>query len=289
MKFAACTMCKDEEHNVKKWLKRTKDFDYRVVVDTGSTDKTVKLFSKSDVIFDIHVFDPFKFDECRNYVMSEVPDDTDWLFWPDMDEEYEKGWRKEMEKTIKKTPDVTRVLHKSIHYRDGVCEGGSESGTGMDSKIHKHKYYKWIKPIHEYLEPLGEEVVVLNENIVRQHYHINRPEVNELCYEIAKLAAKEHPDDDWNIWFALHDAFKRQLVDDILKYGNMYLNLTRPYTDYRSLAHMYIGQALAQKEGLSKNVMVSMLRAVAENPDNTQAWAFYNHVSSQGRNNAGKK
>ncbi|KKL05887.1 hypothetical protein LCGC14_2601560, partial [marine sediment metagenome] len=129
MKFAACTMCKDEEHNVKKWLKRTKDFDYRVVVDTGSTDKTVKLFSKSDVIFDIHVFDPFKFDECRNYVMSEVPDDTDWLFWPDMDEEYEKGWRKEMEKTIKKTPDVTRVLHKSIHYRDGVCEGGSESGT----------------------------------------------------------------------------------------------------------------------------------------------------------------
>ena len=69
----------------------------------------------------------------------------------------------------------------------------------------------------------------------------------------------------------------------------MYLNLTRPYTDYRSLAHMYIGQALALKEGISNNVVISMLRAVAENPGNKQAWAFYNYASSQERNNEGKE
>lgn len=287
MKIAACTMCKNEEHNVKKWLKRTKDFDYRVVVDTGSTDKTVKLFSKSDVIFNIHVFDPFKFDECRNYVMSKVPDDTDWLFWPDMDEEYEKNWRKEIEKTLKKTPDTTRILHKSIHHDNGVYAGAEESGTGMDSKIHKYGYYKWIKPIHEHLEYIGteKEVVILNENIVRQHYHYDRPEVNELCYEIAKLAVEEHPEDEWNIWFALRDAYKKQLADDVIKYGNMYLELTRPYTDFRSIAHMYIGRALAQKEGISRNVIISLLRAVSEDPDNTQAWMLYNDAVKQLENN----
>lgn len=283
-KYAACGICRDEEHNIKQWIEATKDFDYRIIFDSGSKDNTIELLKQEDVILiEKHiVYLNYRFDKARNYILENLPDDVDWLFWPDMDEIYEPNWREEMEKTLKQHPNTTRILHESYHYNNKKLKTSSENGTQVDSKIHKVGYYNWIEPVHEYMQyihPTDTEEIITNLNIVRHHYHIDIPRRLEQSFIIAKTAADKNPDSDWTIWFALSESYKRQLADDVIKYGNMYLNVTKPYTDFRSLAHMFIAIASMQLHGADQSVVISLLRSIAEDPGNERAKLLYTNIT----------
>ncbi len=63
MKICAYTICLNEEKHVMRWLEATKDADLRVVVDTGSTDRTVDLLRAApNVIVHQISIKPFRFD-----------------------------------------------------------------------------------------------------------------------------------------------------------------------------------------------------------------------------------
>jgi len=252
LKFAACTLCKNEEHNVNKWLHKTKDFDYRIVVDTGSIDRTVELFSKADnVIFVQKIFNPFQFNTVRNYILTLVPEEVDWIFWPDLDEYYETDWRNEMENI---SPEATRVLYHSILYRDGVKEvitENPETGTTMDCKVHKNKKYEWVKPVHEFLSFIGNKEEIVQAKIIRIHCHKSTQERSDLYYNIAVTFVETDPTDDYIIWFAFLGAYDRKDPYKVIKYGTLYLELTKPNTDFRVMAYRYISEAylfLSQQE-----------------------------------------
>ena len=280
MKIAACTICKNEENNVARWLKHTKDFDYRIVLDTGSTDETIDLFKKSNVILHEKTFEPFDFSKARNHVLTLVPIDTDWIIWPDLDEYYCDDWRALLEKAINDNPSATRILYPSVIYRDGILEIPQEDKTVMDCKIHKANVYKWIQPIHEHLVPITDKDGHLHiDNIVRYHYHVSSEQRDELYFDIAKRAADADPADDWNIWFVLNESYKQQNADNVIKYGNIYLDLTKPYTDFRSLAHMFIAIASIQLHGANQSIVISLLRSIAEDPNNERAKALYTDLT----------
>jgi len=280
MKIAACTICKNEEDNVAQWLEHTKDFDYRIVLDTGSTDKTIKLFNKSNVILHEKTFDPFDFSEARNHVLSLVPSDTDWIIWPDLDEYYCDDWRALLEKAISNNPSATRILYPNIIYKDGIEEVPEEDKTVMDCKIHKINMYKWIKPVHEHLVPTTDKDERLQvDDIIRYHYQTYSENRSKLYFDIAKRAADADPTDDWNVWFVLNESYRQQNADDVIKYGNIYLDLTKPYTDFRSLAHMFIAIASAQLHGTNQSVVISLLRSIAEDPNNERAKILYTNIT----------
>lgn len=280
MKVAACTICKNEEDNVAQWLKYTKDFDYRVVLDTGSTDKTIDLFKKSDVTLHKKIFDPFDFSEARNHVLSLVPADTDWIFWPDLDEYY-VNWKKPLEKAVSNNSTATRILYPNIVYKNGIQTSiPTENKTIMDCKIHKVSLYKWIKPIHEHLVPTTDKDECLDiDDIVRYHYQTFSEQRRKLYFDIAKRAADADPTDDWNVWFVLNESFSQQNANNVIKYGNLYLDLTKPYTDFRSMAHMYIAIATVQLHGTSQSAVISLLRSIAEDPNNERAKLLYTNIT----------
>lgn len=279
MKMAACTICKNEEDNVAQWLKHTKDFDYRIVLDTGSTDKTIDLFKKSDVILHKKIFDPFDFSKARNYVLSLVPSDTDWIIWPDLDEYYCDNWREILEGKDD-FHNASRITYTTIHYKNGVAVIGKETGTVMDCKIHKANMYKWNKPIHEHLVPTtGKDEHLHIDDIIRYHYQTYSEQRSKLYYDIAKRAVDADPTDDWNVWFVLNESYKQQNADNVIKYGNMYLDVTKPYTDFRSLAHMFIAIATVQLHGVNQSVVISLLRSIAEDPSNERARALYTDLT----------
>ncbi len=46
MKIAVYAIALNEEKHVMRWLEATKDADVRLVADTGSTDRTVKIVAQ---------------------------------------------------------------------------------------------------------------------------------------------------------------------------------------------------------------------------------------------------
>lgn len=92
VKIAVYTIALNEEKHVAQWAEATKGADYRLVCDTGSTDKTVELLKKHKIdTYKISV-KPWRFDSARNTALNLVPDDVDVCLILDMDEVPEPGF-----------------------------------------------------------------------------------------------------------------------------------------------------------------------------------------------------
>ena len=78
MKTAAYTICKNEIKKLDQWLYYTKDFDYRVILDTGSTDGTFEALQKvPNIIFygNVYFSNPFFTHSCymnKFYVQTNI-------------------------------------------------------------------------------------------------------------------------------------------------------------------------------------------------------------------------
>jgi hypothetical protein len=86
---AAYTICRNEINRVDRWIEYTKDFDYRVVLDCGSTDGTYETLKKvPKIIIDQYIVPPeeWRFDIPRNINLNMVPQSVEYCFSPDMDE-----------------------------------------------------------------------------------------------------------------------------------------------------------------------------------------------------------
>lgn len=96
MNISACLIVKNEEKHLRECLESLRTFDEIILVDTGSTDKTlsiagefsnVKIYKKK---FDIRYFSEWKlkklfhFSNARNYAISKAT--KDWIFIIDADE-----------------------------------------------------------------------------------------------------------------------------------------------------------------------------------------------------------
>ena len=78
-KYKVCVyaICKNEEKFVKRWYESMKEADAIYVLDTGSTDNTVKLLRGLGVNVEINKIEPWRFDVARNKSLELVPEDYD--------------------------------------------------------------------------------------------------------------------------------------------------------------------------------------------------------------------
>ena len=105
MKTCAYTILKNEIKYIENWLHYTKDFDYRCLLDTGSTDGSWEILLEaakldSNLIIEQKIFTPWNFSVARNYNLTMIPSDMDWCLSPDMDEHFSINVLDDM-KTIK--------------------------------------------------------------------------------------------------------------------------------------------------------------------------------------------
>lgn len=83
MKLTALVICKNEEELIRNALESVKDFDEIVVVDTGSTDKTLEIAREyTDKIFHFPWVDDFS--KARNEAIKHAT--GDWLYSIDCDQ-----------------------------------------------------------------------------------------------------------------------------------------------------------------------------------------------------------
>ena len=113
MKIAVYTIAKNEEKFVERWAKSCEEADYRLIVDTGSSDNTLLTAAKYGIEVGSISISPWRFDDARNAALALLPDDIDMCIALDMDEILVPGWRKELEKINYLMP--THISHSSVY------------------------------------------------------------------------------------------------------------------------------------------------------------------------------
>lgn len=234
MKTAAYTILKDEIKYIKKWLYYSKDFDYRVLLDTGSTDGSWELLqeeAKNDpnLIIEQKIFDPWIFCNARIYNLAMVPQDIDWCLSPDLDEYFSINVLKEMKKTISLYPNVTNISCDRLDIYSEVVRVGPPKTAGTN-KIHRRHDYTWKSPIYEYLSFIPQdrkEVEIYNDDIYLIHdQDITKPR-STLYPKMLKEQYEKDPSDIWCLWFLTnHYYMEKDLYNfiqtgcDYIKYSN---------------------------------------------------------------------
>jgi glycosyltransferase involved in cell wall biosynthesis len=92
VKVAVVSIMKNEEKFIKRWAESCADADYRILLDTGSSDNSVQVAKDCGVIVHEKVIEPWHFARARNYLLDLIPDDVDWIINLDVDEVLGRGW-----------------------------------------------------------------------------------------------------------------------------------------------------------------------------------------------------
>jgi tetratricopeptide (TPR) repeat protein len=199
MKIAVYTIAKNEQAFVQRWADSCKDADYRLILDTGSTDNTCQIAWDTDVTVEVETFDPWRFDHARNAALDILPDDVDICIALDMDEVLQPGWREALEQL---PPTVTRPRYKYVWSWN---PDGSEGLTYGGDKIHARHGYRWKHPVHEVLKPDGIETQQWCD--LQIHHHPDHSKSRSQYLPLLKLAVEEDPRDDRNQFYLAREYF----------------------------------------------------------------------------------
>ncbi len=237
MKICVYAITKNESKHVKRWYESMKEADDIYVLDTGSTDDTVKLLKELGVHVETKIINPWRFDVARNESLKLVPDDTDLYVCTDLDEVFAKGWRKLIEE--KMNPDTTRI--KYLYNWSFKDDGITPATTFYLDKIHT-KGYHWTHPVHEVLMPEGKEVFQLIDGIVLNH-HQDFGKSRNSYLPLLELSVKEDPDDDRNVHYLGREYMYYNRNYDAIKTLHKHLTLPKAtWKDERCASMRYMGR-----------------------------------------------
>jgi len=235
---AAYTICKNEIQYVEKWLYYTQHFDYRVILDTGSTDGTYEAFKKAgNVIIEQKEFTPWRFDIARNYNLAMVPEHVEWALSPDLDEYFSINVLSEMEKTIRQSPNVTNISCDRLDLYSEVVRVGPPNLLGTN-KIHRRHDYKWSQPIYEHLQwnHPGPEVEVYNNAIYLIHdQDFKKSERSPLYFKMLREEYDTNPRNTWTLWFLVNHYFIERDLVNFIKCGCDFIKYSSKDTRYQEV------------------------------------------------------
>ena len=196
MKICVYAISKNEEKFISRWVKSMKEADEIYVLDTGSTDNTVKKLQELGVNVTQKIINPWRFDTARNESLKLVPVDTDICVCTDLDEVFEPGWRKKLE--AQWTKDATRARY---NYNWSLDKNNKPIVNFNIEKIHIRNNYKWTHPVHEVLTyTKDKEKIITLKDITINHYP-DFTKSRSSYLPLLELSIQEDPEDDRNMHY----------------------------------------------------------------------------------------
>lgn len=147
--ISVCIIAKNEEQHIEECLKKLKLYHYEIVlVDTGSTDRTVDIASRyTEHIFHFDWVNDFS--AAKNFAVSKAS--NDWILSIDCDEFIEKIDESALQKQMAQFPQSAgRIL-----IRNRLTENGQVSHEQVRvTRFFNRKYFHFEGTIHEQVELL---------------------------------------------------------------------------------------------------------------------------------------
>lgn len=160
-------IAKNEAKHVRRWYECVKEADEVCVLDTGSTDDTVKILKELGAKVSVKKYDEFLFDKARNDSRELVSKDADILFALDLDEIIAPGWRKILEdEWIAAEKRGISPAYAVYKFKTNLQNGE----IAYINKIHSAKEGVWIYGIHEVLKYDRQDHINLPETFCLEHH-----------------------------------------------------------------------------------------------------------------------
>lgn len=158
-RLSLCMIVKDEEDHIGKCLNSIKDVvDEMIIVDTGSSDRTVEICKS----FGAQVVDfPWNgsFSDARNYGLDRAT--GDWILWLDADEEVDSSDVYKLRDALY-CDDYLLSIHLINYYGD-LPDSNKTFDIAHTRLFRNHKGFKFLNKIHEMLNV--NEVLTIKDNI----------------------------------------------------------------------------------------------------------------------------
>ena len=261
-KICVYAICKNEEKFVERWVNSMKEADEIFVLDTGSTDNTVKKLKKLGVKIKVKKITPWRFDVARNKSLELVPQDYDICVCTDFDEIFVKGWREKLENIWDK--DTTRLAY---NYNWLLDENNTPKVNFYIEKIHNRNDYKWTHPVHEVLTYIGndKEIKKYTNEITVNHYP-DKSKSRSSYLPLLELSVKEKPNDDRNVHYLgreyMYYGKWNEAIDTLIRHLKL---PTATWKDERCASMRFISRCY-QKLGRFDEARMWLDKAMLEAP-----------------------
>jgi len=247
-KVCVYAITKNEEKFVHRWFDSMKEADKIIVLDTGSTDKTVELLKELGVEVHQMKIEPWRFDVARNESLKLVPEDYQICVCTDLDEVFENGWK---EKIISNWKDDTTRLRYTYNW--SFDEYGKVATMFLLNKIHLRDNYIWTHPVHEVLTSLNEEKEILCKDIVLNHYP-DKLKSRSSYLPLLELSVEEDPDDDRNMHYLGREYMYYSEWDKCIAILKKHLNLkSATWKDERCASMRFIARSYKAKNDIVRS------------------------------------
>ena len=269
MKIVVYAIAKNESSFVDRWMDSMSEADQVVVLDTGSDDGTAERLQARGAQVTVERIVPWRFDQARNRSLELVPEDADVCVCTDLDEVFHPGWRSALEQAW--TPGTSQARYR---YTWSFQPDGSEGVVFWQEKIHARRGFRWVHPVHEVLEWVGEGErgpLALAQGVQLDH-HPDPQKSRGQYLPLLELSVAEDPEDDRNLHYLGREYLYYGRWDDCIRTLTRHLALPKAvWRDERAASMRYIARAHARK-GERDEARDWYLRAAAEAPHLREPW-----------------
>ena len=255
--LSVCLIVKNEEEVLERCLNCANKFaDEIIVVDTGSTDNTIKIAEKfTDNVYNFKWENNFS--KARNYSFSKAT--SDYIMWLDADDVISPENIEKINK-LKQTPTPKDVY--MFKYEIAFDENNNPTFTYYRERIVKRILnFKWEGFVHEVITPRGQ-IEYLNISIQHKKIKSSNPKRNLKIYnskikEGYKLNLREQ-------FYYSRELFYNNYIKKCIKVLKNYLKQNSGFLVNRIDAHKLLAQCylkIGEKEKAKQTLLKSFLLA----------------------------
>lgn len=267
-KVCVYAIAKDEAKFAARWAESMSEADAVYVLDTGSSDDTVKILQAHGVNVRSEIITPWRFDTARNRSLELVPEDADICVCTDIDEVLHPGWRAAAEKAWSSGADMLRY-----RYTWNFNEDGSEGTVFYIDKIHARHGFKWVNPVHEVLEYKGEGSFrhIIAEGIQLDHL-ADASKSRAQYLPLLEMSVRENPENDRNMHYLGREYMFYGRWNDCIATLKRHIEMkSAVWRDERSASMRFIARACTALNDIAE-AESWLYRAAAEAPYLREPW-----------------